>query len=224
MARTPRSRPSARSGSGSAVSAPALRLILASASPRRRELLSALGLRFEVVETGVDELTAGDPASVVVENARRKARAGLAAARRQRSEIPQTAGAAAEVVVVGADTDVAIDGEILGKPASGGEARAMLHRLGGREHEVHGGIAVAREAGEKTAHTLTTVRFRELPESLIEAYVAAGAWRGFAGGYAIQGAGAALADSVEGDLANVIGLSVSALIGLEPDLLTPSTA
>jgi septum formation protein len=185
------------------------RLVLASASPRRRALLEALGVRFDVADPGAEELTEGDPVQVVVDNALRKARAGR--------ELAGGSGA----TVIGADTDVVIDGEILGKPADAEQARAMLDRLGGRQHEVHGGLAaIAPDGGERTAHVVTTVGFHRFEPAVIDAYVAAGAWRGFAGAYAIQGLGSMLVESVEGDLANVIGLPLEALIELLPGVLT----
>jgi septum formation protein len=222
MARTPRSRPSARSGSGSAVSSspatahgggapprPPL-LILASASKRRRELLTALGVAFEALDPDVEELTSGDPALVVVENAVRKARDGA-----RRSSGP--------CVVVGADTDVVIGDRILGKPTDEDQAREMIGLLAGAVHEVHGGVAVIDGDSERTAHAITRVGFRELSQSALDAYVGSGAWRGFAGGYAIQGLGSMLVDWVDGEVANVIGLPLADLIRIYPDLLADSS-
>jgi septum formation protein len=177
-------------------------VILASASPQRRAILEQVGIRFEVRPAGVDELTAGDPRELALENARRKALA-----------VPSA-------LTLGADTDVALDGEILGKPADAGQAREFLARLAGRDHLVVGGIALA-EDGElrETAVEVTTVRFRALDAETIDWYVATGEWRGRAGGYAIQGAGAALIAGIDGDYLNVVGLPLARLLDLRPELL-----
>jgi septum formation protein len=133
---------------------------------------------------------------VVVENARRKARAiegGL---------------------VLGCDTEVILDGEVFGKPGSEEEARAMLARLSGRTHEVFSGIVLRSAKGESEGVAVTKVRFRTLDPSEVGDYVATGEWRGRAGGYAIQGIGAALVDRIEGDFWNVVGLPVPELVRL----------
>jgi septum formation protein len=122
--------------------------------------------------------------------------------------------------VIGADTDVALDGDILGKPADAKQARAFLARLAGRVHEVVGGVAVVRD-GELVASgvEVTEVRFRAVSRALIDWYVATGEWRGRAGGYAIQGAGAALVAGISGDYLNVVGLPLGRLLDLVPELL-----
>jgi nucleoside triphosphate pyrophosphatase len=142
----------------------------------------------------VDELTAGDPREVALENARRKAAA-----------VPGD-------LVLGADTDVALDGEILGKPRDAAHARELVGRLNGRTHAVVGGIALAR-GGEivATAVETTHVTFRESDDATLDAYVATGEWEGRAGGYAIQGQGAALVERVDGDYLNVVGLPLERL-------------
>jgi septum formation protein len=150
--------------------------------------------------SGVEELTAGDPREVVVENARRKARA------------------VEGQVVLGADTEVFFDGHVLGKPRDEDEARAFLRQLSGRVHEVHGGIVVRDRAGERAASAVTGVRFRLLEPAEVDRYVAIGEWHGRAGGYAIQGRGAALVDRIEGDFWNVVGLPVPELVSLLPEL------
>jgi len=177
-------------------------LTLASASPQRRAILEQLGIGFEVRPTGVEELAAGDPEQVAAENARRKALA------------------AAGALVLGADTDVALDGEILGKPADARQARAFLERLSGRTHRVVGAIALA-EHGRLVAEAveLTSVRFRTLDAPTIDWYVDTGEWRGCAGGYAIQGRGTALVAAIEGDYLNVVGLPLARLLELRPELL-----
>jgi septum formation protein len=174
-------------------------VILASASPQRRAILAQVGIPFTVVPTGVEELTAGEPQAVAAENARRKALA------------------VSGDLVLGADTLVTVDGEILGKPSDAAEAVEFVGRLAGRTHEVVGGIALARDGeliGE--AVEVTEVVFRELSRTDIDAYVALGEWEGRAGGYAIQGAGAALVRRISGDYLNVVGLPLARLLDLLP--------
>jgi septum formation protein len=178
-------------------------VILASASPQRKAILEQLGVQFRVEAPEVEELVAGDPAEVVEQNALRKARARARPGER----------------VLGADTAVVLDGEVFGKPADAAEADTFLARLSGREHEVMTGIALVDAAGERSAVAVTRVRFRALDRSDLEWYLATGEWRDRAGGYAIQGRGAALVESIEGDYWNVVGLPVPALLGLVPDLL-----
>ena len=150
----------------------------------------------------VEELAQGDPRELALENARRKALA-----------IP---GA----LVLGADTDVGLDGDVLGKPRDAAHARELLARLSGRRHEVVGGIALA-EHGELTLHevVVTAVDFRRLDAATLDWYVATGEWEGRAGGYAIQGKGAALVAGIEGDYLNVVGLPLARLLELRPELL-----
>jgi septum formation protein len=181
------------------------RLVLASASPQRRAILEQVGIPFTVRPSGVDELTSGEPGAVAEENARRKAEAVAATA--PRAEVGQ--------LVLGADTLVAVDGDILGKPRGAAQARAYLERLSGREHEVLGGIALAA-AGAVRASALvrTTVRFRPLDRATVDWYVGTGDWEGRAGGYAIQGRGAALVAAVYGDYLNVVGLPLATLLNL----------
>ena len=150
----------------------------------------------------VEELAQGDPRELALENARRKALAIQGA------------------LVLGADTDVGLDGEVLGKPRDAEHARELLARLAGRRHEVVGGIAIA-EHGELTAQdvVVTAVDFRRLDAATIDWYVATGEWEGRAGGYAIQGKGAALVAGIEGDYLNVVGLPLARLLELRPELL-----
>ncbi len=173
-------------------------MILASASPRRRELLGLLGVPFEAISTDVEELTDGDPAELVVANALLKARAG-----RELS--------ASEGLVIGIDTDVAIGGAILGKPEDAAGAERRLRELAGRTHEVLSGVAVIGEMGERTALERTLVTFRDLTDGEIGAYVASREWEDRAGGYAVQGLGSSLVARVDGDLSNVIGLPIPLL-------------
>jgi septum formation protein len=150
----------------------------------------------------VQEETAGDPLWAAEENARRKA----------------LAVAAPGELVLGADTDVALDGDILGKPADAAQAREFIARLAGRDHQVVGGFAFV-DGGIVSGVEVTTVRFRPAGRSLVEWYVQTGEWRGRAGGYAIQGAGAALVEAIEGDYLNVVGLPLARLLTLRPELL-----
>ena len=196
-----------------------MRLVLASSSPRRREILGWLGVEFDVVEPAVEELTSGlDPEGLVLENARRKALAGL----------ESLVGEAAEGVVLGVDTDVFVDGEMLGQPADRAEAQARLRRLSGRAHEVLSGVCLLgpRAQGipgapvrERSGVARSAVTFRELDEAVLAAYLDSEEWRGRAGGYAIQGLGSILVDRVEGDFSNVVGLPVRLLLELEPGLM-----
>ncbi len=129
------------------------------------------------------------------------------------------AGRAGEsATVIAGDTEVVIDGEALGQPADEDRARGYLERLSGREHEVHGGLAVISAGRELSGAAVSTVRFRALEPPLIEAYLRSGEWRGRAGGYAVQGLGSALVEALEGDLSNVIGLPVGLLAQLAPEL------
>ena len=175
-------------------------LTLASRSPQRRAILEQLGVEFTVVPADVEEDTDGEPRRLVVENALRKARA----VEGER--------------VLGVDTDVVLDGRVFGKPAGEDDALAALRRLSGRTHEVWSGIALRTSDAEHTASALTRVRFRRLEEADLRWYLASGEWRDRAGGYAIQGRGAALVESVDGDFWNVVGLPVAELLRLAPDL------
>ena len=169
-------------------------LTLASRSPQRRAILEQLGLEFEVVVPDVEELTDGEPEALVVENALRKARA------------------VGGQTVLGADTAVVLGERVLGKPRDRAQADGFLRALSGREHVVWSGVAVVDGAGERTMAVCTTVRFRELPDGVLGWYLDGGEWRERAGGYAIQGRGAALVEGIRGDYTNVVGLPVSALV------------
>ena len=181
------------------------RLVLASASPRRREILTSLGIPFEVLVPGVEELADGPPDEMVAENALRKARAGAALA--------------PDAIVLGADTDVVLDGRVLGKPADEDAARERLEALSGRTHEVLSGLAIAEPGGrERTALERSLVTFRTLDEETLELYLTSEEWRDRAGGYAIQGLGSILIESLQGDFSNVVGLPVGALLRMAPEL------
>ena len=174
------------------------RLILASASPRRREILTREGYVFETAPSGASELeSASDPRSLVRGNALLKAREVAA-----RSEY-------AGCKVLGADTVVALDGEILGKPRDEAEAKRMLCALSGREHLVVTGYAVIFPGGrEICGDCVTRVKFRKLSKAEIDSYVATGEPLDKAGAYGIQELGGALVESVSGDIENVIGLPI----------------
>ena len=174
-------------------------VILASGSPQRKEILEKLGVEFEVVVPGVEELSGGAPDVEVVENARMKARA-----------------IGGDGLVIACDTDVALDGRALGKPADAGEARAYLDRMSGRPHEVLSGLVVLRDGEELSGLERTTVVFRELSEEEKRRYVDFGEWRGRSGGYAIQTLGSTLVERIEGSVSNVVGLPVGLLAELAP--------
>lgn len=176
-------------------------ILLASGSPQRSAILTQLGLPFRVVVPEVEELDMGDPSEVAVENARRKA-AAVAAQATDRE------------LVVACDTVVDVDGIPFGKPESTEDAHTMLALMRGRSHDVVGGLVIEHPAsGERFERAVRTkVRFRDFPDSLLERYVAGGEWRERAGGYAIQGTGAALVSGVGGDYQNVVGLPVTMLL------------
>ncbi|MFZ5639778.1 MAG: Maf family protein [Bacillota bacterium] len=177
------------------------KIILASASPRRRELLTQIGLAFDVEISDVDENCTddNDPVTYVCGLAYRKAAAVA-------EKIP--AG-----IVVGADTVVVARGEILGKPADAAEAGRMLQFLNGTEHEVLTGVAVIdAAAGRSTvSHELTKVVFRQLTSEEIKGYIASGEPFDKAGAYGIQGLGAVLVKEIHGDYFNVVGLPLARL-------------
>jgi septum formation protein len=188
----------------------AVPLVLASRSPQLCAILTQLGVEFEAIPADIEELAAGDPAELALENARRKARA---VARRLEGR---------DAIVLGVDTDVELDGRVLGKAPDARAAWDMLRALSGRSHTVHSGLWVIDRDGERGAQAATDVRFRALSDAEVDSYVAAGEWRDRAGAYAIQGRGAALVDAIAGDYFNVVGLPVAALAELLPDLVLPA--
>lgn len=145
----------------------------------------------------------GDPAELVVENARRKARA---------VEAPP------EALVIACDTDVVLNGAVLGKPGDATEARRYLERMSGRAHEVLSGLVVLDGGEERSGLERTTVVFKPLSEAEQERYVAFGEWEGRSGGYAIQTLGSTLVERLEGSVSNVVGLPVGLLVELAPAL------
>ena len=159
-------------------------------------------MEFEVVVSGVDELSGGDPEFEVLENARMKARAV------ERDEL-----------VIACDTDVVLDGRALGKPVDEAEAREYLDRMSGRPHVVMSGLVVLVDGEERSGLERTTVVFKELGEETKERYVRFGEWRGRSGGYAVQTLGSTLVERIEGSVSNVVGLPVGLLADLAPELL-----
>jgi septum formation protein len=160
---------------------------------------------------------------VAEENARRKAAAVSALILAGDVDAAGTSPPAATrpgALTLGADTLVAVDGDILGKPRDAAQAREYVARLAGRTHQVVGAIALARD-GEitDTAVAITQVHFRPATPATLDWYVATNEWQGRAGGYAIQGLGATLVEGIEGDYLNVVGLPLARLLDLLPDLL-----
>jgi septum formation protein len=192
---------------------PGVRIILASASPRRKELLAGLGVSFEVFPSEAPEEDSGDvppgaASAHVLSLARRKAEDVLARVR--------AAGAAGRSLIVAADTVVVLPDRILGKPSSDLEACEMLTALSGREHTVVTGVVVADPASGEThgATEETRVFFRSLSPGEIAAYVATGEPADKAGAYAVQGVGSLLVARIEGDYFNVVGLPLGCLAKL----------
>jgi len=181
---------------------PAPPLLLASTSPQRKAILEQLHIPFDVVEPRYHEepATGVDPLQVVREHARGKARS--------------VADIAEDRPVVGVDTAVVLDGRIFGKPANASEAEQMLEELSGKTQVVVSGLCLLTPGWEDVEHEATRVAFRELDPRELGGYVAAGEWKGRAGGYAIQGRGAALVQWIEGDYLNVVGLPAALLVRL----------
>lgn len=175
---------------------PAPPIVLASTSPQRRAILAQLGLPFDVVAPRYEE-EGDDP----VEHAAGKARSVDGGDR----------------PVLGVDTIVALDGDVLGKPSTAGEAEQMLGRLAGRTHEVVSGLCLRTPGWEELHRETTRVTFRPLAARDLAAYVAAGEWEGRAGAYAIQGVGAGLVERIDGDYLNVVGLPAALLVRLLAD-------
>ena len=192
-------------------------MILASRSPQRRTILEQLGIPFEVRVADVDELGEGPPHEVAVENAYRKAAAVAGLGFTGGGGVAQ-AGAPGELVL-GVDTIVTLGGQIYGKPAGVDHARETLRALSGCRHAVVSGVCLIEGPRVRTAVSTTLVDFRALDDPVIEWYLETGEWSGRAGGYAIQGRGAALVRSLEGDYLNVVGLPVALLLELAPELL-----
>ena len=182
-----------------------MRLILASASPRRQEYFSLLASDFEVVPSDAEETATGTPEERVVTNARSKA---------------HSIASTHDGVIIGADTIVVVDADVLEKPRSSDEARRMLQRLSGRSHLVLTGLCVLNtEKGiERTACEETLVSFRALDNAEIDRYLATGEHEDKAGAYAIQGRAAPFVEGIRGDYYNVVGLPLCRLALLLRDV------
>lgn len=181
-------------------------LILASASPRRRELLAQIGLKFHVLPAHIDETrgVAEDPAAYVQRLAREKA------------EVIR--GLHPEAFVLGADTTVEVDGHALEKPADRTDAERMLRALAGRTHRVHTGIAVLSPQGQRTHLETTSVTFSAIDEVELQEYLDSGEPYDKAGAYGIQGYAARWIPRVDGDYFNVMGLPLAATVRLLREL------
>lgn len=181
-------------------------IILASGSPRRRELLSMLGLPFEVITSDADESTPPEwtPEEIVQALALRKAEAVIPSAGGQSS------------LIIGSDTIVVVDGKVLGKPVDEQDSHAMLKQLQGRTHQVYTGVACIGLPEGRTVveHRATSVTMRAMSDEEISGYIATGEPVDKAGSYAIQGLGATLVDRIEGCYFNVVGLPLSLLSGM----------
>jgi septum formation protein len=181
-----------------------IRVVLASSSPRRRELLAMIGVPHEVQPADIDEryLPGEDPPAHAERLAREKAEA-----------VARTIGAD-ETLIVAADTIVVVDGDVLGKPRDAAEAARMLGRLSGRSHTVHTAVAVRLGTREASAVESPLVTFRELDAERIAAYISTGEPMDKAGAYGIQGYGATLVTRVEGDYFAVMGLPLQRTVAL----------
>ncbi|KGE18299.1 Maf family protein [Paenibacillus wynnii] len=181
-------------------------LILASGSPRRKELLSMLGIPFAVVTSEADESTPPDwtPERVVRSLALRKAEAVIDASNQR------------DTIIIGSDTIVELEGRILGKPVDKQDSKAMLTALQGRSHQVYTGVACIGlpEGKVLVDHRVTTVTMRALSPEEIDAYVETGEPADKAGSYAIQGLGSTLVEKIDGCYFNVVGLPLSLLGGM----------
>ena len=180
---------------------PAPPLLLASRSPQRRAILEQLAIPFEaVVPEYEEELTGAEPVAEVERHAQGKARS--------------MAGIAGDRPVLGVDTEVVLDGRVYGKPGDEAEAEAMLEELSGKTHEVVSGLCLLTPGWQELRHAVTRVSFRALTPRELGLYVVSQEWRERAGGYAIQGLGAALVERIEGDYLNVVGLPAALLVDL----------
>jgi septum formation protein len=174
---------------------PAPPLVLASTSPRRREILQQLRIPFDVVPPSYEELE-GDPVAHAIGKAR------------------SVAGVAGDRPVLGCDTEVVCGGRVFGKPADSTDAEEMLEALAGKTHEVVSGLVLLTPGWEEVHQEVTRVTFRPLDARDLANYVASGEWEGRAGAYAIQGLGASLVERIEGDYLNVVGLPAALLVRL----------
>lgn len=182
--------------------AAAVRVVLASASPRRRDLLTLVGIPHDVRPADIDE--AYRDGETPAEHAERLAREKAAAVAHQ----------APDAVTIGSDTIVVVDGDVLGKPRDRAHAHTMLRRLSGRSHEVITGVAASWHGRTASAVERVGVTFRALTDEEIDAYIATGEPMDKAGAYGIQGFGATIVTRVEGDYFAVMGLAVNRLVRL----------
>lgn len=182
-----------------------MRFILASASPRRKELLSAAGFSYEVQPADINEIVPiGTPTECVAETlAKQKALSVL------EKNIDGT--------VLGSDTIVVLDGKILGKPHTADEAAEMLHLLSGREHQVYTGVCVCNKEKTRSLTSCANVYFHQLSDGLIDAYIATGEPMDKAGAYGAQGLGSMLVKKIDGDFFTVMGLPISEVARLLSD-------
>lgn len=182
-----------------------IEILLASASPRRRELLASLGLIYQAEAPNVDESP-------------RPGEMPIAYVERVALDKINAVSADVGALVIAADTTIELDNEIIGKPIDLDDARSMLRRLSGRIHFVHTGVAVRRDDRCLTATVTSLVAFVALTDETIEWYLATGEPLDKAGAYAIQGAGAVLVQSVDGSVSNIIGLPLHTVIALAAQL------
>ncbi len=182
-----------------------MKLILASGSPRRKEILENLGLCFEVVTSEADESSdLTDPRALVELLSRRKGEAVASDLRKRGRDLSDT-------VILSSDTVVSVDGQILGKPRDREDAIRMLKLLSGRAHEVISGICLITPQGTESTHEVTLVEFEELDFETVERYVDRANPYDKAGAYAIQGLASAYIKGIQGDYFNVVGLPVHKL-------------
>jgi septum formation protein len=179
---------------GDLAAPPTAPLILASTSPRRREIPEQLGIPFDVVAPRYEE-TDGDPVAHALGKA-------------------QSVGVLDGRPVLGCDTEVICEGRVYGKPETEEDAESMLESLSGKTHEVVSGLALITPAWEEVHREVTRVTFRPLDARDLAHYIASGEWEGRAGAYAIQGLGASLVERIEGDYLNVVGLPGARLVRL----------
>lgn len=184
----------------------AVRVVLASQSPRRRDLLTLIGIPHDVRPADIDESILPNEAPVPHCERLARTKAATLAAREP------------DALVVGSDTIVVIDGDILGKPASPEEARAMVSRLAGRTHTVFTAVAVAYQGRTLSGVESVSVTFRPLDAEQVAAYVATGEPTDKAGAYGIQGYGATIVERIDGDYFAVMGLPLGRLVGLMREL------